>query len=1155
MTASSMLQRPSGGGQPEAEEFGQFIAGHLTELRSVLTEEHNRRANAANERKCCLEKEIGLIQEQLVTLRSEADQLPAKRQEIATLKEENATLRAGAEQFSAMQQEIAALREENAALHARPEEPTSSMTTLREQNDALRAKIELLSATQELEIATLREELVKVSASSKLISGSADGKDAHVSQVLEAEIAMLREQNSMFRAGADEALAVQKELATFKDENAALRSEVAQISTAQKEVANLREENAKLSAKVEEVTAEAAALSKVAAADVVKPLAAGGTSRSSEASAEVSSRDVEGRCAPGEGERGRGTAHTFQCDHTPSDEVGGAVVSSGSNMLRKELSMRPLVDGAALWRASCSPDADPESCNLAGLGLRLAPSEDEPICNWIPSGKVIMARSTSLPRWMEVILDGCSRMYMLKEDPNMKPDIVLVRVDPILEGVDADDIYAFPMTGPAVAATKAIYDDDPEELPSQEPSSKTTISVDSDAVWWRVVHSPRVAVRTAPSPQASYVNAVKYGTLVLGKKLPTKPWIEVIDDGHPGEQGYFMLVDGSSLPETGVGVLLKRETSAQAVLGANRLPMLSPLLETIFDTATVTHIIKTRLPILGYPNSDMVKLEEISGKSSKQKTYKFGIVANTKAMKADAMPDHWAIMHCWREIPKLGLQGVVWKARYMSAHRLFGNSGLGPALQLEGPGWFIEAYCGVDLRKTEQIGGPCGLATELGRLLAHVHQQTTGWFSEWRNLLGELYPWARSLDRSSHVWWHACDINAFAGIAKKDLLEWANTDCFHPVTQAAKRVVTMHGDFRLANIVRGPANRLVCIDSEHACVGMAVEDLGVAIGNLTTLNERQAFAQGYLHAFEYETDEQSVADLIFDTQVYRFCSKWLRWLKTPKTEASSNLAADITDLQNVVKSARLQTTPEAAELRRALTSRGLRHTLNLWRKQQGQGPSSPEKLPRPVEGTNQVMLRADLSAFGAPALQKMDSFARSNPDTVLPVVPAVQPPLPYTVAPAAGGPNSELEYLANHLSLGLLEKEFGKRWASWNDFLQDFEKGSRKRSKAWEAGLHAALKMRAVEATTEMSAHDNLWLVVGAHETASGVVVRRGWERGAPKYTTALTVGTIVEQLGLQNNRLLHYRRLRGEGPDYGWVDIRAAGVELLMPFFSEIDD
>merc|ERR1719277_923119 len=115
--------------------------------------------------------------------------------------------------------------------------------------------------------------------------------------------------------------------------------------------------------------------------------------------------------------------------------------------------------------------------------------------------------------------------------------------------------------------------------------------------------------------------------------------------------------------------------------------MLSPLLDTIFDTSTVLHIIKTRLPGMECPNGEVVKVEEISGKSSKQKTYKFG-----KAMKPDGKPDHWAVMHCWRDIPKLGLQGVVWKARYMSAHRLFGNSGLGPAIETEGPGWFVEAY-------------------------------------------------------------------------------------------------------------------------------------------------------------------------------------------------------------------------------------------------------------------------------------------------------------------------------------------------------------------------------------------------------------------------------------------------------------------------------
>mmetsp|Transcript_14736 Transcript_14736/g.46367 ORF Transcript_14736/g.46367 Transcript_14736/m.46367 type:complete len:94 (+) Transcript_14736:492-773(+) len=72
-----------------------------------------------------------------------------------------------------------------------------------------------------------------------------------------------------------------------------------------------------------------------------------------------------------------------------------------------------------------------------------------------------------------------------------------------------------------------------------------------------------------------------------------------------------------------------------------------------------------------------------------------------------------------------------------------------------------------------------------------------------------------------------------------------------------------------------------------------------------------------------------------------------------------------------------------------------------------------------------------------------------------------------------------------------------------------------------------------------------LWIVVGGSDTG-GILVRQSRSVQSPGYQTRLTTGTKVEELEVHGKRL-HYKRIRGDGPDWGWVSIEGLNGKKLM--------
>lgn len=78
----------------------------------------------------------------------------------------------------------------------------------------------------------------------------------------------------------------------------------------------------------------------------------------------------------------------------------------------------------------------------------------------------------------------------------------------------------------------------------------------------------------------------------------------------------------------------------------------------------------------------------------------------------------------------------------------------------------------------------------------------------------------------------------------------------------------------------------------------------------------------------------------------------------------------------------------------------------------------------------------------------------------------------------------------------------------------------------------------------EETGEGRLWVVAGgtAH---GGVVVRVGKAMASKECIRRLSPGATVEQLDLEDGRL-HYRKVEGDGPDYGWVSVSYAGRPLM---------
>lgn len=73
----------------------------------------------------------------------------------------------------------------------------------------------------------------------------------------------------------------------------------------------------------------------------------------------------------------------------------------------------------------------------------------------------------------------------------------------------------------------------------------------------------------------------------------------------------------------------------------------------------------------------------------------------------------------------------------------------------------------------------------------------------------------------------------------------------------------------------------------------------------------------------------------------------------------------------------------------------------------------------------------------------------------------------------------------------------------------------------------------------ELTARKSNWVVVGGKEKG-GLIVRKGKELDSPFYKFRLSTGARIMAESEINSKRMHYRKIDGDGPDFGWISIVA---------------
>jgi len=79
------------------------------------------------------------------------------------------------------------------------------------------------------------------------------------------------------------------------------------------------------------------------------------------------------------------------------------------------------------------------------------------------------------------------------------------------------------------------------------------------------------------------------------------------------------------------------------------------------------------------------------------------------------------------------------------------------------------------------------------------------------------------------------------------------------------------------------------------------------------------------------------------------------------------------------------------------------------------------------------------------------------------------------------------------------------------------------------------------------------WEVIGG-TAQGGILVREGRSTSSKQLPERLATGALIEELSREGERL-QYRRLRGSGPNFGWVSVTISGKELLTSKTMSAED
>ena len=240
----------------------------------------------------------------------------------------------------------------------------------------------------------------------------------------------------------------------------------------------------------------------------------------------------------------------------------------------------------------------------------------------------------------------------------------------------------------------------------------------------------------------------------------------------------------------------------------------------------------------------------------------------------------------------------ITQKRVSLATEVLRSQNLAPPIILKGIDFHIERSAGISVMQdffhfNEKLAPP----EKVAQVLAKLHSAPTNWYDQLKAefLAGDKFLSSTLNSVSPHTpfWclpWSGFDTkmpvlgvgNPDPKIAKEVFELGVKTgvyekviqcEAFSPMSEAAKRQVVVHNDFKPDNILYDPdTEELTVIDYDLVQVGAAVMDFGLPYmmwlgSRFTDFSYRRDFMKSYLHYSGLPTDEKSVREMMVDCEI------------------------------------------------------------------------------------------------------------------------------------------------------------------------------------------------------------------------------------------------------------------------------------------------
>ena len=236
--------------------------------------------------------------------------------------------------------------------------------------------------------------------------------------------------------------------------------------------------------------------------------------------------------------------------------------------------------------------------------------------------------------------------------------------------------------------------------------------------------------------------------------------------------------------------------------------------------------------------------------------------------------------------------------RVLAATEILRSNGIAPPIVLHGEDFHIERSAGISVMEdffhfNQKIAPP----EKVAKLLAKLHSTPIDWYQNLKNEFLEqdlnISSIIKPMPPFAPCWclpWSGFDtqmpvlgvgnpnpetakkifkLEIKTGVFKKIM----QCSAFFPKSDAAKREVVVHNDFKPDNILYDPETKeLTAIDYDLVQVGAAVMDFGLPYmmwlgSRFTNFNFRKEFIKSYLIESQLPYDDENVKDMMLDCEI------------------------------------------------------------------------------------------------------------------------------------------------------------------------------------------------------------------------------------------------------------------------------------------------